>query len=73
MSWWELVTTGYLDPNAYKKGKGQATSQIEFRNQDEQTGQRSYTNSTLNITNGEGDGVSNEDSEDIEDIGSGHG
>ena len=28
VSWWELVTTGYLDPNAYKKGKGQATNQI---------------------------------------------
>ena len=27
MSWWALVTTGYLDSNAYKKGK--ATSQIE--------------------------------------------
>ena len=52
-SWWELVTTRYLDPNAYKKGKDQATSQIEFRSQNEQTGQRSYTNSTLNITNGE--------------------
>ena len=22
MSWWTLVTTGYLDPNAYKQGKG---------------------------------------------------
>ena len=30
VSWWELVTTGYLDPNGYKKGKGQRTSQIEF-------------------------------------------
>ena len=53
MSWWDLVTTGYLDPNAYKKGKGQATSQIEFGSQDEQTGQRSHTNSTHNITDGE--------------------
>ena len=26
VSWWELVTTGYLDPNAYKKGTGEATS-----------------------------------------------
>ena len=55
VSWWELVTTGYLDPNGYKKGKGQVTSQIEFGSQDEQTGQRSYTNSTPNITNGESD------------------
>ena len=53
VSWWELLTTGYLDPNVYKKGKGQATSQIEFRCKHEQTGQKSYTNSTLNITNGE--------------------
>ena len=22
VSWWELVTTGYLDPNVYKKNKG---------------------------------------------------
>ena len=53
VSWWELVTTGYLDPNGYKKGKDQATSQIEFRCKHEQTGQKSYTNSTLNITNEE--------------------
>ena len=26
--WWELVTTGYLDPSGYRKGKGQATRQI---------------------------------------------
>ena len=51
MSWWALVTTGYLDPNAYKKGK--ATSQIELRSQNGQTEQRSYANETLNITNGE--------------------
>ena len=53
VSWWELATTGYLDPNGYKKNKGQATSQIEFRCQHEQTGQKSDTNSTLNFTNGE--------------------
>ena len=53
MSWWALVTTGYLDPNAYKKGKGKATSQIELRSQNGQTEQRSYANKTLNITNGE--------------------
>ena len=35
--WWALVTTGYLDPNAYKKGKGKATSQIELRSQNGQT------------------------------------
>ena len=28
VTWWELVTTGYLDSN--KKGKGKATSLIEF-------------------------------------------
>ena len=53
MSWWETLTTGYLDPNAYKKGKGKATSQIELRSQNAQMEQRSYANSTLNITNGE--------------------
>ena len=53
MSWWALVTNGYLDPNAYKKGKGKATSQIELRSQNRQMEQRSYANSTLNITNGE--------------------
>ena len=73
MSWWALVTTGYLDPNTYKKGKGKATSQIELRSQNGQTEQRSYANSTFNITNGEADGVYNKDSEDPEDIGSGHG
>ena len=35
VSWWEAVITGYLDPNAYKKGK--ATSQIELRSQIGQT------------------------------------
>ena len=30
VSRWELVTTGYLDPNGYKRGKGQVTRQIEF-------------------------------------------
>ena len=34
--WWEAVTTVYLDPNAYKKGKGKATSQIELRSQNGQ-------------------------------------
>ena len=53
MSWWETLTTGYLDPNSYKKGKGKATSQIELRSQNGQTEQRSYANSTLNITHGE--------------------
>ena len=85
ISWWALVTTGYLDPN--KKGKGKATSQIELRSQNGQTEQRSYANSTLNITNGEAVshhysydtqaekemGVYNEDSKYPEDIGSGHG
>ena len=86
VSWWELLTTRYLDPNGYKKGKGQATSQIEFRSQHEQTGQKSYTSSTLNLTNGET--VSHHYSYDreaekemgsarktakTEDIGSGHG
>ena len=52
MSWWALVTTGYLDPNGYKKGNGKATSQIELRSQNGQTEQRSCANSTLNITNG---------------------
>ena len=47
------MTTGYLDPNAYKKGKGKATSQIELRSQNGQTEQRSFANSTLNITNRE--------------------
>ena len=47
VSSWDLVTTGYLDPNGYKKAKGQATSQIEL------TGQKSCTNSTLTLTNGE--------------------
>ena len=37
VSWWEAVTTGYMDPNAYKKGKGKATSQIEVRNHNGQT------------------------------------
>ena len=37
VSWWEAVTTGYLDPNAYKKGKCKATSQIELRSQNGQT------------------------------------
>ena len=37
VSWWEAVTTGYLDPNAYKKGKSKATSQIELRSQNGQT------------------------------------
>ena len=45
------MTTGYLDLNAYKKGK--ATSQIQLRSQNGQMEQRSYVNSTLNITNGE--------------------
>ena len=27
MPWWETLTTGYLDPNAYKMGKGKATNQ----------------------------------------------
>ena len=53
ISWWETLTTGYLDQNVYKKGKGKATSQIELRSQNRQTEQRSYANSTLNITNGE--------------------
>ena len=52
-SWWELVTTAYLDPNGYKRGKGKATSQIELRTQNGQTQQRSYANSALNSTNGE--------------------
>ena len=30
VSRWELLTTGYLDPNGYKRGKGQGTSKIEF-------------------------------------------
>ena len=47
------LNSGYLDPNAYKKGKGKATSQIELRSQNGQSEQRSYANSTLNITNGE--------------------
>ena len=51
MSWWALVTTGYLDPNGYQKGK--ASSQIELRSQNGQTEQRSCANLTLNITNGE--------------------
>ena len=53
MSWWDTLTTGYLYPNAYKKGKGKVTSQIQLRRQNEQTEQRSYANSPLNITNGE--------------------
>ena len=53
MSQWETLTTGYLDPNAYKKGKGKATSQIELKSQNGQMEQRPYANSTLNITNGE--------------------
>ena len=52
LSWWETLITGYLDPNAYKMGEGKATGQIELRSQKEQTEQRSYANSTLNITNG---------------------
>ena len=51
------MTTGYLDPNAYKKSKGKATSQIELRSQNGQTQQRSSfsssANSALNITTGE--------------------
>ena len=31
------VSTGYLDPNAYNKGKGKATRQIELRSQNGQT------------------------------------
>ena len=31
------MTTGYLDPNGYEKGKGKATSQIELRSQNGQT------------------------------------
>ena len=50
MSWCAPVTTGYLDSNGYKKGK--ATSQIELRSQNGQMEQRSYANSTFNITNG---------------------
>ena len=45
MSWWETLTTGYLDPNAYKKGNGKATSQIQLRSQNGQTRQRSDANS----------------------------
>ena len=37
VTWWKAVTSGYLDPNAYKKGKGKATSQIELRSQNGQT------------------------------------
>ena len=51
MSWWETLTTRYLDPNTYKKGK--ATNEIELRSQNGQTEQRFFANSTLNITNGE--------------------
>ena len=36
-----------------KRGKDQATRPIESRCKHEQTGQKSYTTSTLNITNGE--------------------
>ena len=70
MSWWELVTTAYLDPNGYKKGKGKATSQIELRSKNGQTEQTSYANSTLNITNGEA--VNHHDSYDrqAEEMGS---
>ena len=53
MSWWALVTTGYLERNAYKTSEGKATSQIELRSQNGQTEQTSYANSTFNITNGE--------------------
>ena len=49
----ELVTTGYLDPNGYKRGKGQVTSQIEFCCQYKQKGQKSCTASTLTLRNGE--------------------
>ena len=37
MSWWETLTTGYLEPNAYKKGKDKVTSQIQVRSQNGQT------------------------------------
>ena len=38
---------------AIKRDKGKATSQIELSSQNGQTEQRSYANSTLDITNGE--------------------
>ena len=47
------MTNGYLDPNGYKRGKGQGTSQIKFSCQYEQTGNKSWTNSTLALRNGE--------------------
>ena len=47
------MTTGYLDPNGYKRGKAQFTSQIESRCQYGQRGQKSCTTSTLTLRNGE--------------------
>ena len=53
VSHWELLTTGYLDPNGYKRGKGQVTSQIAFCCQYEQRGQNSCATSTLTLRNEE--------------------
>ena len=53
MSSWEVVTTGYLDPNGFKRGKAQVTSQIESRYQYGERGQKSCTTSTLILRNGE--------------------
>ena len=50
---WEVVTTGYLDANVYKRSKAQVTSQIESRCQYGQRGQKSCTTSTLTLRNGE--------------------
>ena len=46
----EVVTTGYLDPNGFRRGKAQVTSQFESRCQYGQRGQKSCTNSTLILT-----------------------
>ena len=53
VSRWELVPTGYLDPNGDKRGKSQVISQIDFCCQYEQRGQNSCTTSTLTLRNEE--------------------
>ena len=50
---WEVVTTGCLDGNVFKKDEVQLTSQIHCRWQYGQTRQKSCTISTLTVRNEE--------------------
>ena len=53
LSLWEVVTTGYLDINSYRRSKAQVTSQIESTCQCRQRGQKSCKTSTLTLRNAE--------------------